>query len=94
MRSSGFIRAETAARHGTNEKQPASHQNMAWRCLRLLLALLIKSELLQCLIGGQRFPDRRFVAVRHGARVRSHREPPVPLAAFPKECSRVLRVFE
>ena len=42
----------------------------------------------------QRFPDRRFVAVRHGARVRSHREPPVPLAAFPKECSRFLRVFE
>ena len=72
-----------------NSRKPSEHG-----CLRLLLALLSKSELLQCLIGGQRFPDRRFVAVRHGARVRSHREPPVPLAAFPKECSRVLRVFE
>lgn len=75
-------------------KNSRKHQNMACGCLRLLLALLSKSELLQCLIGGQSFPDRRFVAVRHGARVRSHREPTVPLAAFPKECSRFLRVFE
>ena len=72
-----------------NSRKPSEHG------LRLFApALLSKSELLQCLIGGQSFPDRRFVAVRHGARVRSHREPPVPLAAFPKECSRFLRVFE
>ena len=60
-----FIRAEIAARHGTNEKTAASHQNMACGCLRLLLAKQSKSELLQCFIGGHDFPDRRLVTVRH-----------------------------
>ena len=74
-----------------NSRKPSEH---GLRLFAPITCFVVKSELLQCLIGGQSFPDRRLVAVRHGARVRSHREPPVPLAAFPKECSRFLRVFE
>ena len=54
-------------------KQPQAIRTWLAAVCAIICFVVKKSLALQCLTGGQSFPDRRFVAVRHGARVRSHR---------------------